>query len=189
MAGTIVFDQDVTVVNGGESHDGFKVRIWAEQEGGTVSWYAQGIEQYYARTRSYYVNMQQYYYFDLGCIAVKLRLRVGSQISDEITVNYGASYGDNGSWSGAWTRTTHTETEIAGPILVSAPAERYDVSISYTGGLQGERTVQEGGGVSALLNVDGAIVPVAAVYANVDGSIVQPTVWGRVGDQIVSFGG
>ena len=185
---TTVFDQNVTVTSGGSTrYNGFVIHIWAEQEGSTVSWYAQSITQYYAKTRVQ--DIDGYHYGDLGTAASYFVLKIGNQISNKVKAASGTNFGDNYTTISSWVRTAHETQPVTSPVTVSAPADRWDVSFDYEGGVSGTKIVQEGKGILAYFNIDDEIVPAAAIYVNVDGVIRQPAVWTNVDGAIVSLGG
>lgn len=187
---TIVFDESISVTSGGTAYDGFVIHVWAEQDGNTLSWYAQSITQYFARTRQYYPNYNggTYRYFDLGCAASYFTLRIGNQSSGEVLASPGTSYGDNGSWNGSWTRTAKTKEPTTTAILTTAPANRYDVYINYRGALGGSVRVQEGLKTSVFTDVDGSIKRCHTVYSKVNNAIKTCSVYTKVNGVIKRIG-
>ena len=183
---TTVFDQDITINHGG---NGAVVRVWAEQEGSTVTWYAKSKTALYARTSAWDPQYGQNYYFALGTQAMYVKLRVGTLESNKVMAEPSCKYGDYFTYSGGYQYSISYDGAATDGIEVSAPYERYEVELIYTGANSGTVTVQEGGAVSAFVNADGQIVPAAAIYVNVDGAILQPVVWTNVDGAIVSLGG
>lgn len=185
---TIVFDESISITSGGTSYNGFVIHVWAEQDGNTLSWYAQSVTQYFARTRTYYGKYDTYLYFDLGCAASYITLHVGDQTSNEVMASPGTKYKDYQNTSGPWTRTAHDQEPVTNAITTSPPANRYDVVIDYRGALDGSVSVQEGLKTAAFFNDNGTIRQCHTAYINVNGTIKQCTVFINVDGAIKQVG-
>ena len=186
MAAT-VFDRDITL--GSSSGNGCVIRVWAEQEGGTVSWYAHCITQYYARSVDHVdPETHQAYRVDTGCLAAYITLRVGGQTSDKVQAMAGTTWGNYGSWTGGDVRTAHETQPTTDAIAVAAPFDRYDVYLDCEGPFSGTKQVQEAVPLLAFVNVSGAVKDVRAVYAGVSGTVKPCAVWTSVGGTIRKIG-
>jgi len=186
---TIVFDESISVTSGGTRYNGFVIRVWAEQDGSTLSWYAQSVTQYYARTDSVPDHSTgQHRYYDLGCAASYITLLVGDQSSNEVKAADGCSFGGNASYRLPYVRTANETQPATNAITTSTPANRYDVVIDYRGALGGSVRVQEGLKTAAFFNDNGTIRQCHTAYINVNGTIKQCTVFINVGGAIKQVG-
>lgn len=184
---TTVFDQNFLI--GSATGDGYVVRVWAEQEGGAVSWYAQATTQYYA---GYVVEIDpdtgQRYRADAGTAASYIKLKVNSTVSNEVQAANGTSRGAHGSWNRGDYREAHETQDATDVIAVTPPYDRYDVSLICRGIYAGTVQVQEAVPLFAYVNVSGAVKTVRAAYANVGGAVKPCTVYTNVGGTIRKIG-